>query len=79
MDRVERGSTMDVGVAQSQVEGMRQALDAVSSQLAEMQNSYKSVLAQMADYQRGMFHQDALMQSLIAYILQRESGGCFSS
>lgn len=46
----------------------------MAAQLGQLERNYQNVLNEMVAYQRGMAAQDNLMQNLISYFIQLESG-----
>ena len=51
----------------------------MAQHIRSLETNYQNVLSEMVNFQRNMAQQDGLMQNLIQYFLQLESGGAVSS
>lgn len=59
---------------QSQIDQLSRSNDELTSQVATLERNYQNVLHEMVVYQRSMAAQDSLMQNIISYFVQLESG-----
>jgi osomolarity two-component system, response regulator SKN7 len=67
-------SSSTVEALQHQVDRLNQAHDDMSAHVRSLERSYQDVLVEMVNFQRNMAQQDNLMQNLIQYFLNSETG-----
>ncbi|KAG8898800.1 kinase-regulated stress-responsive transcription factor skn7 [Tulasnella sp. 403] len=67
-------TTAAISTMQAQIDQLSRSNEDMSTQLTNLERNYQNVLNEMVAYQRAMATQDSLMQNLISYLLQLESG-----
>lgn len=67
-------SSSALDALQAQVDRLNQAQEDMASHMRGLERNYQDVLGEMVNFQRNMAQQDVLMQNLIQYLLQAESG-----